>query len=461
MFALKIATLQPPPRGTQFGGVRRSSRIKFSDSFFSYTEIKGVAHLFRSLTGHTFPYHVPFEPFNGIKRTALVFIVSVPMYLSHDDFIIFCGSYIKGSDLCFIRNDSVKDRYSVMIKLVNQNTADEFLKSVNGKQFDPLMREVCHTYFIRTVEYIDSTNIAGIPQPCYSELPSCPTCLVVERLDKETSTIKITGCDHFSECSCATKRSCKVCRYCQKLEQKPTCADCEITSSLWVCLICSFVGCGRDEKGHALKHYQHAKHSFTLELKTNKNWNYVDGKYVHRTNHQLSSLEGECGLKTDDDIDGSLYSSKPERLFEKLLAEEKEQKEVLLAEALEKTKAEISENTQKIQCELEKVNKSESAKENDKLLKGQDAMKLKLKEINERHLASLKSKDEKIQDMEASIRDLKAHIKAQRDLAKSSDAEEFKEGFLEAPNQSNPESNNSRKRGGGNTSRKRGGQRRR
>ncbi|KAL4569367.1 hypothetical protein LXL04_025003 [Taraxacum kok-saghyz] len=65
--------------------------------------------------------------FNVTTRTTLVFIVAVPNYLSTEEFIAFCGSHVEYfSDLCFIRNDAMEDRYSVLIKLVNQAAADGF-----------------------------------------------------------------------------------------------------------------------------------------------------------------------------------------------------------------------------------------------------------------------------------------------------------------------------------------------
>lgn len=78
----------------------------------------------------------------------------------------------------------------------------------------------------------------------------------------------------------------------------------------------------RYEKGHAIEHFRHAQHSYSLELETQQIWDYVGDKYVHRlnqskigsksiaTNHQCESLEGECGDKEDDEVDGALFSTK-------------------------------------------------------------------------------------------------------------------------------------------------------
>ena len=56
-------------------------------------------------------------------------------------------------------------------------------------------------------------------------------------------------------------------------------------------------------------------------------WDYVGDKYVHRlnqskigsksiaTNHQCASLEGECGLKEDDEVGGALFSIKDDTVI--------------------------------------------------------------------------------------------------------------------------------------------------
>jgi len=49
--------------------------------------------------------------------------------------------------------------------------------------------------------------------------------------------------------------SCPVCRYVQTPETIPDnqCQECHSSESLWICLICGYVGCGRYVQGHAYK----------------------------------------------------------------------------------------------------------------------------------------------------------------------------------------------------------------
>jgi len=61
------------------------------------------------------------------------------------------------------------------------------------------------------------------------------------------------------------------------------CHQCEITSTLWVCLTCGYVGCGRYTKKHAAQHFKERAHPYSLELATGRIWDYSNGKFVHRT----------------------------------------------------------------------------------------------------------------------------------------------------------------------------------
>lgn len=52
--------------------------------------------------------------------------------------------------------------------------------------------------------------------------------------------------------------------------------------TLWVCLTCGFVGCGRYSSKHAVQHNSDTRHPFCLELSTLRIWSYVDGEFAHR-----------------------------------------------------------------------------------------------------------------------------------------------------------------------------------
>ena len=60
------------------------------------------------------------------------------------------------------------------------------------------------------------------------------------------------------------------------------CHECNNHQNLWICLICGYVGCGRYNQMHAVRHYDHSNHSFSIELSSQRIWNYRGDNYVHR-----------------------------------------------------------------------------------------------------------------------------------------------------------------------------------
>ena len=79
------------------------------------------------------------------------------------------------------------------------------------------------------------------------------------------------------------------------------CNLCGMQETLWVCLTCAFVGCGRYSNKHAAEHNDKTHHPFCLELSTLRIWSYVHSEFVHRMDllecpaslqnlHQLASF---------------------------------------------------------------------------------------------------------------------------------------------------------------------------
>ncbi|KAK3436812.1 hypothetical protein EUGRSUZ_C01400 [Eucalyptus grandis] len=413
-----------------------------------------MVHLFRTLS------HAPLSS-PGARSTTL-FVVAVPNYFSPDDFIRFSGPRIGDvSELRFIRNDGMEDRYSVLIELADQKAADGFYCTFNGKNFSPAEAEVCHI-----LDYTESADVASTPPSGFTELPSCPVCLgrrvyrklftiatffllMSERLDPDTSGILSMQCDHSFHCSCDCEEDSvsvlyQVCRLCQQQDEVPSCFICGTMENLWVCLICGFVGCGRYKDKHAISHWKNTQHCYSLDLRTQQIWDYVGDTYVHRLNQSkvdgkllemnsyCESLEGDCGscgCSEDSEISGALFSSKIEAIhadyihlastqlevqrkhYESLMLEAKSRKENSKLEAIEKA---VTSKIEDIHSKLGKLGdkKKVVAELNQTLIKNQDMMRRKVKEIEERKTLSLKLKDEQILDLEEQIRDLKVYIGA-------------------------------------------------
>ena len=64
--------------------------------------------------------------------------------------------------------------------------------------------------------------------------------------------------------------------------QSNSCYQCGMSTTLWVCLTCGVVGCGRYTRKHAEDHYTSERHPYSLELATGRIWDYDNSTFVHR-----------------------------------------------------------------------------------------------------------------------------------------------------------------------------------
>ncbi|KAG5835573.1 hypothetical protein ANANG_G00245440 [Anguilla anguilla] len=76
--------------------------------------------------------------------------------------------------------------------------------------------------------------------------------------------------------------------------QKWRCVDCSTTESVWACLKCSHVACGRYMEEHTLKHFQESRHPLAMEVRELDVFCYACGDYVLNDNAEgdLKLLRG-------------------------------------------------------------------------------------------------------------------------------------------------------------------------
>ncbi|SCN59200.1 zinc finger protein, putative [Plasmodium chabaudi adami] len=58
------------------------------------------------------------------------------------------------------------------------------------------------------------------------------------------------------------------------------CKNCNNIDDLWLCLICSNIGCGRYKKSHAKIHSSKFNHNYCINLKTKKIWSYQEDAFI-------------------------------------------------------------------------------------------------------------------------------------------------------------------------------------
>jgi gas vesicle protein len=142
------------------------------------------------------------------------------------------------------------------------------------------------------------------------DYPTCPVCL--HRIDPIRLDLPITSNQHLcskfcpppnlnrnsNSTSCPRQRLlnpwpapnfCEACSVIRKfwnddaqVDPNLACMHCAMQETLWVCLTCAFVGCGRYSNKHAAQHNTATGHPFCLELSTLRIWSYVDGEFAHR-----------------------------------------------------------------------------------------------------------------------------------------------------------------------------------
>ncbi|XP_077216737.1 zinc finger (C3HC4-type RING finger) family protein [Tasmannia lanceolata] len=438
--------------------------VPFSSGNPIIEETRGIMHLYRDDILESSASSSPPIPYLPVGRKPLVCVLAVPNHMTYADFCQFCGSFIQHIlEMRIVRNDGVDDRYSILIRFDSQNSTDNFYTHFNGKRFSSLEVEVCRVLFTVDVQYTGSIEHAQTSFASSTDQPTCPVCL--ERLDQDTSGILTTICNHSFHCSCISKwtdSSCPVCRYCQQQPKKSTCSVCETSENLWICVICGFVGCGRYKEGHAVRHWKETQHCYSLELETQRVWDYVGDNYVHRliqskTDGKLVELNlhcvhadngcGSCECGADSGISEALFNSKVEAIVDEyndLLASQLENQrnyyESLLLEVKEETEKEISEavensvgyKLQKIQSKIDKCLEEKKFLEdiNENLMKNQEIWRAKILEIEEREQRAVRLGDEKIRDLEEQLRDLMVYIEGKKTLEELPNSNEIKEGTV-------------------------------
>lgn len=275
----------------------------------------------------------PHPPPKDEECTSLC-ILAVPSYMTPSDFLSWVGEDTR-SEVSHFRmvRTSRANRYMVLMKFKNGKKAREWQYEWNGKVFNSMEPETCHVVFLKSVELIQTSTLEesnGLSSPTTSyprmsndpfipatttskplaprtpslvELPTCPVCL--ERMDETTGLLTIP-CQHVFHCTCLEKWSgggCPVCRYTHddfssrlgsyKYKSKTPgeyevhdgpleCEVCHVETSLWQCLICGKVGCGRYEGKHAYSHFEESGHTFSMDLESKRVWDYAGDAYVHR-----------------------------------------------------------------------------------------------------------------------------------------------------------------------------------
>lgn len=410
-------------------------------------------------------------------RSELLCMLGIPSTKNCSDLFDFLIPFNETLQFIRILRDTSPNQYMVLLKFHTQNEADSFYLENNNKKFNSLEETMCHLVYVQSIEVLNSSNGASLPIPGFTELPNCNICL--ERMDESLNGVITILCNHSFHASCLSKwvdTTCPVCRYSQTpdLTDDNICIECGSQENLWICLICGHIGCGRYVSGHAYAHFQLTQHTYSMQLGTNRVWDYAGDNYVHRLiqNKQDGKLvqfdEAGRAINQDEKLDSVTleytYLLTMQLDSQKLYFEEKLlQKERELVKQEEKSKFHFAQLEQeldlnrkdnfKLKEEIETISKDKQVLEkrctllHSKLNKIQDELneekelnrcltsnqivyQAKLNELEEKLKKSNEEKNYEIEELQSQLRDIMFYLDAQKKLADNITTEEVQESQM-------------------------------
>ena len=273
--------------------------IKNKESNNLYEYIDGRVELYK-LNSNNLSLTNTIETFRflPINRTKSLFLINLPEDVSLDYFINYIGGEIEKIHNITIITDPKSNFRSLIIQFFEQDMADNFYYNYKVRSIKENKSEFLYFVFLRNITYImegEQSKINSLEintnkemekeekeeEYTLSQIPTCPLCL--EKIETSNSGIE-TVLDNFP-CERWTnyKNSCKVCnKLSPSVIKLLTCEKCNNKSSLWCCLICGNIGCSRYQNGHAVTHFKETNHNYSLELESQRIWDYSLDKWVHR-----------------------------------------------------------------------------------------------------------------------------------------------------------------------------------
>lgn len=256
---------------------RLPSTIHFVSGNPSVELVKGTLHLYKDSQMTSLE--------KDVARSEMLCMIAIPAAYTIHDLIKFTAPLNGSMEHMQVLKGALRNQYMLLIKFKDQAAADEFYSYFNSRPFNSIESDLCQLVYVAKVEIIRESEGGSLPMPGLTELPHCPVCL--ERMEESVNGVLTVLCNHSFHMACLAQwgdTTCPVCRYCQTPEEVPDqrCMKCGSEESLWICLICGSVGCGRYVGLHAYKHFQETNHTYAMQLGSNRVWDYAGDNYVHR-----------------------------------------------------------------------------------------------------------------------------------------------------------------------------------
>ncbi|KAJ6242624.1 brca1-associated protein [Anaeramoeba flamelloides] len=314
-----------------------------------------------------------------------------------------------------------------------------------------------------------------INQKLWVELPLCPSCF--ERLDQEVVNIPYNWNveKQFSKRGKWEGNRCEVCEHCKEFSKEHTefkkfltinCEYCSSKNDLWVCLICGTKGCGRYNGGHAYQHFQQTSHYFTMELSTQRIWDYYTETYVHRLitgpdcdiliefpHKKAQGKKNYQSVEEKEEFYSAIIQSKCESLaneYEYMISNQLEEQrtffedhimtikeKILKKQKIERQRIEkkfnlVKNEERRFNNEMKSLqnNRTENLTLNQELCKKQKNLVLIKEEFETKLQNKVLEQQREIQDLKEQIRDLNFFLKSQIAIQESQIKDEIKTGKI-------------------------------
>lgn len=380
-----------------------------------------------------------------------VCILAVPSTMTVRDVIQFLNPSMQEiENTRIVREVNHDSTYIVLLTFRSQEAAVEFYNNYDRAQFNSLEDHVCKLLYVTRME-----TFAEDPAKI-EESSNCAVCL--DGMYTDVESIITILCNHSFHAHCLSKwgdTSCPVCRYCQtpECQVESKCMDCSYEGeSLWMCIICGYIACGRYINGHAYDHFAQTQHTYAMQLTDNQVWDYAGDNYVHRLLANKSDgkpveVEGaDAYRQAEEKVEGvqleytyllTQQLESQRKYYERLMKEAEKQCQKDIAsitddfkrvsanfEALDekynklvKDNSALEKKLKKTQANLTKAQSSliEEKQLNISLTLNQEQFKQKLNKLSE----ELEEKVKKICDLEEQQRDLMFFVEARGKIENS------------------------------------------
>ncbi|XP_075983811.1 BRCA1-associated protein [Anticarsia gemmatalis] len=374
---LPTSSRRSPPEGSSI------SEDDDTISFFCGNPLvevtKGVLHLYKE------------NEMKEAEEAKTLCLLSVPGALGAPDLLAFAAACQQ--DIAHVRvlRDGSPDHYMALFTFRTSHAAREFHETFDGVPYSSLEpNALCHMAWVSRVEWARD----GTPPPSHTELPTCPVCL--ERMDESVAGVLSVQCAHAFHADCLVRwrdARCPVCRCAQTPEPRGgnTCLQCERAAlaeedgdetrenisgvaeglldgveagTLWICLICGHVGCGRYEGGHAAKHFLASNHTYALQLGSNRVWDYAGDNFVHRlvqnkADGKLVAAEG--GFTSEDSACGGEKLDSAQLEFTYILTQQLDSQRMFYEQRMNKLETDHKAECDKLRLRAEAAETSAAA----------------------------------------------------------------------------------------------------